>query len=219
MEMAMSQQTKQRPMAFNQKTCTKCGETKVLEEFGPQKKGKFGRHSQCRTCTNAAKREYIQSNPDYRARQYASSSERNKKRYHEDEAFREAVLVRTRRNLRKRREDPEKLAYDRERSRLYRAERYANDPEYRERHLAYHRDRYVNDPEYRERRLRENREAVARRSSRVLRIRKLLEHFEGRGAYLDYIAHAIASRSDAQGLQWLCQRIDELVAQRVYGEV
>lgn len=64
-----------------------------------------------------------------------------------------------------------------------------------------------------------NQETTAKRSSRVRRIRKLLSHFEGRGAYLDYIAHAIASRSDAQGLQWLCQRIDALVAERVYGEV
>lgn len=63
------------------------------------------------------------------------------------------------------------------------------------------------------------RERVARRSSRVRRIRKLLDHFEGRDAYLNHIAHAIDKRSDAQGLSWLCSRIDALIAERVYGEV
>jgi hypothetical protein len=37
-------------MSATTKTCTKCGETKPLEEFHLHKKGKFGRHPQCRTC-------------------------------------------------------------------------------------------------------------------------------------------------------------------------
>lgn len=32
------------------KACSKCGETKPLEEYTLHKLGKFGRHPQCRTC-------------------------------------------------------------------------------------------------------------------------------------------------------------------------
>lgn len=53
------------------KTCGKCGETKPLDAFSPDKKGKQGRRSQCKACGIA-----------YRA-----------KRFKTDEAFRERVLA------------------------------------------------------------------------------------------------------------------------------
>ena len=39
------------------KICTRCGEEKGLDLFCPQKNGKRGRYSQCRSCQNAAWRE------------------------------------------------------------------------------------------------------------------------------------------------------------------
>lgn len=198
------QETKQRPTA-SEKACTKCGETKPLTEFFRQKRGKFGRRSMCKACVSA--------------RDNANNRERNRRRYQNDPEYRDRAMESNRTNYRKRREDPEKLAHDRERQRLYFQERYRSDPEYRERYRAAQRERYQTDPRCRERQHRYNQEQLAKRSSRVRRIRKLLDHFEGRDAYLNHIAHAIDSRSDAQGLQWLCSRIDTLVAERVYGEL
>ena len=34
------------------KTCTKCKETKTLDGFHTDKKGKFGKHSKCKICRN-----------------------------------------------------------------------------------------------------------------------------------------------------------------------
>ncbi|MFJ4727183.1 HNH endonuclease [Streptomyces diastaticus] len=39
------------------KTCTKCGETKALEEFGKQATGRLGRRARCKPCMAAAERE------------------------------------------------------------------------------------------------------------------------------------------------------------------
>lgn len=69
-----------------EKTCTGCRETKPLEDFGRERKGKYGRNSKCRACCSArAKasywgdleasrkrgREYARAwyerNPDYRS--------------------------------------------------------------------------------------------------------------------------------------------------------
>lgn len=193
---------KMRPLpTASERPCTKCGETKPLDEFYRMKSGTYGRESHCKVCSNARKRDLRRRNPEYRERCCARNREYSKAKYHGDAEFREKTLQRTRANHRKRREDPEKLAQDRERGRLYSAWRYHNDPEFRERRYRY------------------NREKVAAQSSRVRRIRKLLDHFEGRDAYLDYIAHATNQRSDAASLSWLCSRIDTLIAERVYGEV
>lgn len=94
--------------------------------------------------------------------------------------------------------------------------RYANDPEYRARDIASSRKWREDNPE---RRHEHAQERLAARSSRVRRIRKLIDHFEGRDVYLTHIAHIVDARPDAQGLQWLCRRIDGLVAEHVYGEV
>jgi hypothetical protein len=181
MEMAMSQQTKQRPMASDQKTCTKCGEPKPFDGFYRDKRNPDGLRPDCKECTGAVNAKWRAENREhYRA------------------------LCRA--------------YYRKNRSRTLAAlrERYANDPEFRARDLEASRQWRKQNPE---RKHEHDRERVAKRSSRVRRIRKLIDHFEGRGAYLDYIAHAIDRRSDAQGLQWLCSRIDALVAERVYGEV
>lgn len=43
---------------FNNKTCSKCHETKPLDEFYKQKKGKFGKHAACKKCSNEESRNY-----------------------------------------------------------------------------------------------------------------------------------------------------------------
>ena len=41
------------------KKCTRCGEEKDINEFGPKKASPDGHHTRCRKCTNAEKREYL----------------------------------------------------------------------------------------------------------------------------------------------------------------
>ena len=40
-----------------EKTCTKCGESKLLSEY--HKSGKYGRHAQCKLCVKVYKKAYI----------------------------------------------------------------------------------------------------------------------------------------------------------------
>ena len=44
-----------------EKTCTKCGETKSLEEYYKHKAGKYGRRVRCKECRNACMKAYEQS--------------------------------------------------------------------------------------------------------------------------------------------------------------
>lgn len=44
------------------KTCTKCGETKPLEDFHRQKSGKYGRQPKCKNCQKAYNKEYYNKN-------------------------------------------------------------------------------------------------------------------------------------------------------------
>jgi 5-methylcytosine-specific restriction endonuclease McrA len=46
------------------KTCTKCKLTKALSEFGPKASGKFGLHSYCRACKNAAQKLHAKKYPE-----------------------------------------------------------------------------------------------------------------------------------------------------------
>ena len=44
-----------------EKTCTVCGETKLLEEYHKAKSGKYGRHARCKECTSEKMKAYNQS--------------------------------------------------------------------------------------------------------------------------------------------------------------
>lgn len=44
-------------MSGDQKTCTKCGETKFLNQFSPSKTGRLGVVAQCKPCKAAQQRE------------------------------------------------------------------------------------------------------------------------------------------------------------------
>lgn len=50
------------------KTCTKCEAEKPLGEFGPDKRGKFGRKSWCRECDAADTRHRYATDPEHAQR-------------------------------------------------------------------------------------------------------------------------------------------------------
>ena len=194
----MTQQpTKPQPTAFDEKTCTKCGETKPLEEFHKDRTKKDGLQSYCKECAREKARKWYAANSERHIGNVLKWKKANPERRREyDRKWREA-----------------NAEYDREQGR-------ERNRKWREANPERHREALRKWKEANPDRVHAySQEQRAKRSSRVRRIRNLLSHFEGRDAYLNYIAHAIASRSDAQGLQWLCSRIDELVAERVYGEV
>lgn len=60
------------------KTCTKCGLTKSVQEFPRAKNGKNGLNSRCRGCMNAWKRENRRKNPDRHRASDKAYYERNK---------------------------------------------------------------------------------------------------------------------------------------------
>lgn len=50
------------------KTCSACNENKFLDQFSPNKRGKLGRHSQCKSCMSIKRKT-----PEAKARSAASS--------------------------------------------------------------------------------------------------------------------------------------------------
>jgi hypothetical protein len=48
-----------------QKTCTKCRETKPVEGFSPSKTGRLGRTSICKPCNSARQKEWRSTNGQY----------------------------------------------------------------------------------------------------------------------------------------------------------
>ena len=50
------------------KTCTKCGEIKLLDEFHNQKAGKNGKHSRCNECKNEIDKKYRQEHKKEKAK-------------------------------------------------------------------------------------------------------------------------------------------------------
>jgi hypothetical protein len=99
------------------KTCTKCGETKVLVDFPPLKRSGDGRRSSCRVCTNAAHREYL-TRPDAKAKKAKRDTD-----YYRDPIRHDAIIVQQRERYAK----PEVKAAASERERKKRL-----DPDYRE---------------------------------------------------------------------------------------
>ena len=58
------------------KTCTKCGETKPLDDFHRDKTGAGGRRPDCKECVREYKRRYHEENRDKRLK--------SQRRYHEE---------------------------------------------------------------------------------------------------------------------------------------
>ena len=76
-----------------EKKCTKCGETKSLEEYHKQKGGKYGRRGRCKECRNAYQKAYSQTEARKAKRKayqkaYSQTEARKAKRkaYRESEA-------------------------------------------------------------------------------------------------------------------------------------
>jgi hypothetical protein len=79
---------------INKKTCTVCGEEKLLEEFYKQKDGYLGRRANCKLCSNKNLNEWKLKHPDYnknylnnhpeKRKKYSKKHyEKNKEYYHE----------------------------------------------------------------------------------------------------------------------------------------
>ena len=68
-----------------EKSCTKCGEVKPLEDFGVDKRIQSGRRTDCKQCNNAYKKKHYKENRDkYLARQkkhYEDNREENRDKY------------------------------------------------------------------------------------------------------------------------------------------
>ena len=62
------------------RTCTDCGQTKIIDEFQRIRACKAGWYGRCRDCRNARKRTRYHSNADARAAEIARSTRNRQKR-------------------------------------------------------------------------------------------------------------------------------------------
>lgn len=122
-----------------EKTCTKCGETKPLEEFHRNKRRKDGRYPYCKLCKSADDRAYREANRDRIAVRKGAYYAENKERIN-------AANSRWNRENRdkvrahKAAKYQENIAEEREKRRAYREEN-------REALRVYYRERYWADPD------------------------------------------------------------------------
>jgi 5-methylcytosine-specific restriction endonuclease McrA len=76
---------------MKKKTCTKCGETKPLEEFHRESRGRYGRRSRCKVCVNAQKKTWREANPEKVRAAFKAWREADPEReYARHKAYREA---------------------------------------------------------------------------------------------------------------------------------
>lgn len=81
-------------MTAPSKRCSKCGETKPLDEFYRDRSSRDGLNRQCKTCINVVKRRWLERNPEYARQHYADNRDRLTERHREYYAEnREAVLA------------------------------------------------------------------------------------------------------------------------------
>ena len=59
------------------KTCTKCNETKPLDEFHRNAGSPDGRRANCQVCQNAQSMAFYHDNPEVKARVIAAATQRN----------------------------------------------------------------------------------------------------------------------------------------------
>lgn len=125
------------------KTCSKCGDTKPLDEFHRNKSRRDGLNHWCKPCNRGHVRRYAQDNRDTisakRKAEYAADPERGRQRVREyTKRAPEAVSASKRRYY----------AKNCERLKQAVAERYWRDPELaRERGRIYERNRIAKDPQ------------------------------------------------------------------------
>lgn len=116
---------------MDEKKCTKCGETKPLDEFNVHSMGKFGRRSQCRKCLH---RKYMDARGEILAKQAAYRDAHRAEKIARDRAY--YWRTRGERLARQREYREENLDVIRERDRAWRA---ANIDKKREMDRAYYR--------------------------------------------------------------------------------
>ena len=81
------------------KKCSRCGETKVLSEFSPDRRATTGRSCDCNVCRRASSREYYKKNSEARKRAnriYLKSPERAAwlKEYYKSDRYKELERAR-----------------------------------------------------------------------------------------------------------------------------
>ena len=105
-----------------QKVCSKCGQSKDLEDFSPDKRTKDGRTYVCRDCERERKlqweRQKYQFDAEYREKRLRKSRERRKLKYHQDPEYRKRLSEK----LKEWRSDPENARKKSERDKRYRRE-------------------------------------------------------------------------------------------------
>ncbi len=113
-----------------EKTCTKCGESKLLSEYYKKKAGKYGRDSKCKLCKNAYQKAYSQTEAGklykkaYMKKYYQSEKGKAKKKaYYQSEARKSYVKAYYQSEARK----AKKKAYNK----AYKKNRRHNDPFYK----------------------------------------------------------------------------------------
>lgn len=72
-----------------EKTCTDCNISKGLDEFYKHPHAKYGRQNRCKVCSKRRNKRFMKNNPEYYSKyQY--------EKYHNDEHYKLARLLRTR---------------------------------------------------------------------------------------------------------------------------
>jgi hypothetical protein len=97
-----------------EKTCTKCGKTKLLSEYYKQKAGKYGRDARCKVCRKEKRKAYDQSE---KRKAYMKAYEQS-----------EAGKARKKAYMKKYRESEKGKAYHKAYTKAYKKNRYDNDP-------------------------------------------------------------------------------------------
>ena len=66
----------------NSKVCTKCGDTKSLDEFGPHNLAADGKKTRCNKCNNKARSAYIKTKNGLITKIYGEQNQKSKRRNH-----------------------------------------------------------------------------------------------------------------------------------------
>ena len=120
------------------KKCTKCGEVKILDQFGKDNSQKDGKLFNCKICVNKRRREYFLNNREY-FRKKSKKEYMNNKDYHK-EYFKKYSAEKKEAIKELRKKNKDKLA---ERAKKYRQD---NKKEIREYRNNYRKIRRLYDP-------------------------------------------------------------------------
>lgn len=105
------------------KTCNKCGESKLLDEFAKTGEGKYGRKGQCKKCHYEWEKNKAIEDPEWSEKRKNRFNKQQKEKYNNDDDFRREKL--------KQKSEYKKSEQGAEVRRKNQRKRYAEDPMYR----------------------------------------------------------------------------------------